>query len=311
MIVHWTVVQRLRTSYVVGWIGRWWLALWFGAVTLARLSALRPGEVLLDARVYLAASRAWLAGSDPWRVVVDGLPFAAPPPTLLATAPFALLPPAVDVAALGVTVVVAAIVTLRMLRLPWWWLAFPPLAECMMSGQVQAFLLPLILGGWGGIAVLVKAYAVIPLIVLGQWRQLALAAAATALTVPILPWSTFVADLGMITAASSDYSRAGVGTPLLIVLSPLWLAALLVVGRESAAWFGIAVWPTPQPYYSTLMMPRARGLVAAVIAAPFPGAPLAGLLVAGAVRMAARLRARGPAGRGVSARAPGGPGAAG
>src|SRR5437867_3070095 len=33
-----------------------------------------------DARIYLAAARAWLAGGDPWAASDAGVLFAAPPP---------------------------------------------------------------------------------------------------------------------------------------------------------------------------------------------------------------------------------------
>jgi hypothetical protein len=277
--------------YVVGWFGRWWLAIWFGCITLARLSILDPAHLFLDARLYVAAAHAWMAGVDPWAVNVEGVPFAAPPPGLLFVAPFALLPPGLDLAGLLALIAVAVVASVRILRLPWWWLAFPPLFECMISGQVQAFLLPLMLGGWGWAAVLVKTYAAIPLVILGRSRDIALAIAAAVITIPFLPWAMFLAALGSATATQVEASRAGAGMLLTLLLSPLWIASLALIGRQRAAWLAIALWPSPQPYYATLTMPAAMGIVAAVIAAPFPGAPLAGLIVAGLLELVGRRRA--------------------
>lgn len=283
-------IWATRGSFVAAWLGRWWLALWFGAVSLARLSVLDPTHLLLDARLHIAASRAWMSGADPWLVAVEGLAYGAPPPSLLAAAPFALLPVGVDVAALEAAVIVAAVLSVRMLHLPWWWLAFPPLFECIVSGQVQAFLLPLLLCGWGWAAVLVKVYAAIPLVVLGRWRSLAIALAVMVLSLPVLPWATFLSGFGSVTSYLAEHSQAGAGTFLTILLAPLWMGALVLVGRQRAAWLAIVLWPSPQPYYATLTMPAATGIVAAVIAAPFPGAPLAGLLVAGLLSLLERRR---------------------
>ena len=52
----------------------------------------------------------------------------APPPTLLVLAPFAILPFGLPL--LILTCFVGAAATIRVLRLPWWWVLFPPLVEC-------------------------------------------------------------------------------------------------------------------------------------------------------------------------------------
>ena len=83
-----------------------------------------------------------------WRVATRGRClsggnyFAAPPPTLLPVAPFALLPEPLGLVLLTALVVVASVATIRLLRLPWWWILFPPLVQCLISANVQAFLLP-------------------------------------------------------------------------------------------------------------------------------------------------------------------------
>jgi len=275
-------------AYVRLWLGRYWLALWFMAVTLARVSVMAPDHWLLDARLYLAASRAWLSGADPWLVSVSGTPFAAPPTSLLAAAPFALLPEGLDLIALEAAIITAALLTIRLLRRPVWWLAFPPLAECLVSGQVQAFLVPLLLIGSGWVAVLIKAYAALPLLILGRWRQLGLGAVCIVLTIPILPWATFAGHVPEIASTLTAQSRAGVGLMIEVVLAPLWIAALVLVGRGRAAWLSIAVWPSPEPYYATLTMPALTPVTAAIVAAPIPGAPLIALCVAGFAVLAER-----------------------
>ena len=66
------------------------------------------------------------------------------------------------------------------------------------SGNVQAWLIPLMLSRMAPVAVLAKYYAAVPLVVLGQWRPLLVALGITVLTVPLLPWATFIDDLPII-----------------------------------------------------------------------------------------------------------------
>ena len=51
---------------VRAWFARYWLAVWFAIISAMRLSAVAGGEWGFDARLYLDATRAWLAGADPW-----------------------------------------------------------------------------------------------------------------------------------------------------------------------------------------------------------------------------------------------------
>ena len=94
-----------------------------------------PHHVGLDARIYIDASRVWLAGGDPWQAILGfGIPFWAPPPSLLVMAPFTLLPTAIGgllVVALSALLAVAAI---RSLRLPLWWLLWAPVLDGILVG---------------------------------------------------------------------------------------------------------------------------------------------------------------------------------
>ena len=175
---------------------------------------------------------------------------AAGPVRDLAVRPSAL-------ALLAVALVVSAILTVRMLGLPWWWLAFPPLVECVITGNAHGLLLPLMLGGRGWLAILLKVYAAVPLAILGQWRQLFLAALRDLVTIPILPWEAVHRRSTRHRGALRRDSRARTAARRCSCSScPLALVAFLIVGREKAAWMAVpALWPSPQPYYSTLAMP--------------------------------------------------------
>ena len=287
---------RTGKPFVLAWFERYWLAVWFFVITGIRLSFLdftHVDRMFLDGQLYLEATRTWLAGGDPFTVVVHRLSLAAPPPTFLPLVPFAILPPALGLALLAVALVVSALLTIRLLRLPWWWLAFPPLVECVITGNAHGLLLPLMLTGRGWLAVLLKIYAAVPLAFLGQWRQLFLAAAAILVTIPILPWGSYIAKYADISARYAETSRAGLPPEVLLAFAPLALLAFLIVGREKAAWLAVpALWPSPQPYYSTLGMPTRSAVAMAVIAIPLPQPGLFALFALAAAHVVGWYRVR-------------------
>jgi hypothetical protein len=287
---------RTGAGFVRGWFERYWLAVWFFVVTGTRLSLLDFANVdrfFLDGGIYLLAARTWLAGGDPFTVELHQLTFAAPPPSLLPLAPFAVLPPALGIAMLALALVVSAVLTVRMLGLPWWWLAFPPLVECVITGNPHGLLLPLMLSGRGWLAVLVKVYAVVPLAILGQWRQLFLAAAAIVITIPILPWAQFFAEFTQVAGRHAEISQYGLPPLLYVLLAPIGLVGLLIVGRQKAAWMAVpALWPSLQPYYATLAMPTKSAVAAAIIALPINQSGLFALFALAALHVAGWYRSR-------------------
>ena len=266
-------------------VSRYGLPLWFAIESGLGVAVAAKDTTYLffDARLYLDATRAWLAGGNPWDVQLAGNYFAAPPPTLLAFAPLTLLPSGLDVAVVALVVVGGAVATVRMLHLPWWWLLFPPLVQCVLSANVQSLIVPLILLPGGALAIVLKIYAGLPLAILGRWRSLLLAAAAIVATLPLLPWGTYVSDFGLISQRLADQSKLTLPMGLLALLSPLILAALIVVGRERAAWLVVpAIWPSQQFYYGTIAMPTKSKIATALVALPVPGN---GLLALGALAL--------------------------
>jgi len=178
-------------------------------------------------------------------------------------------------------VVGGAIATVRLLRLPWWWLLFPPLVQACLSANVQTLIVPLILLPGGALAIIIKIYAGLPLLLLGRWRSLLLAAVATLATVPLLPWGTYLSEFALISQRLADQSKLTLPMGLLLLLSPLVVLALIVVGRERAAWLVVpAIWPSQQFYYGTIAMPSRSKIATALIALPIPGN---GLLALGAL----------------------------
>ena len=281
--------------FVRAWLERYWLAVWFGVIFAIRLTAIVGENVGFDARLYLHATRTWLAGGDPWVVLLEQQ-FAAPPPTLVPLVPFAILPEEIGVTTLVVLSAVGVVLTVRLLHLPWWWLLFPPFLDAVVSGNPQGMLVPLILLGAGPVATFLKVYAVVPLALTLRWRALVVTAILLVVTAPLLPWGSYVEHYGELSASLARQSQGGLSATALPILIPVAIVVLFLCGREKAAWLAVpTLWPTTQWYYSTLAVPAigAHHLAAALMALNIPGmAVLAAAIVAWQVGLftPARLR---------------------
>ena len=272
----------LNSPWIRGIIARYWLPVWFAANAIVGIANSARDTTLLyfDARLYLDATKTWLAGGDPWSVSLAGNYFAAPPPTLLVHAPLALLPIDLGVAITASLVILGAIATVRLLRLPWWWILFPPLVQCVLSANVQGLLIPLILLRIGWLAGLLKIYAGVPVTILGKWRQIAILAGIIVVTIPMLPWATFLDRYPEISANLEEQTHYALPTITLIAAAPFALVAMSLVGRERAAWLAVpALWPSQQYYYGSLAMGTRDRIAVAVVAVPVPGSGLLALFV--------------------------------
>ena len=269
--------RGLDVRWIYDQILRHGLFVWFLANSIVGIAyAVRDTTLLyFDARLYLMATQAWLAGGDPWQVQLAGNYFAAPPPSLLPLVPFALLPLDIGVAVIATVCFVSAIATVRLLGLPWWWLLFPPLVQCLLSGNVHATLIPLILVGGGWLATLLKVYAGVPVVMLGKWRSMFITLAIIVVTIPILPWGAYIDQFGEITARLAEQTKHDIPLVILVALAPFVVVGLVLIGRKRAAWLTpLALWPSQQYYYGTLVMPTRSQVAAAIIALPITGSGL-------------------------------------
>lgn len=261
-------------------VARYGLVTWFAAHSIAGIAQAVQDTSLwfFDARLYLRATRAWLEGGDPWAVQMAGNHFAAPPISMIPFAPLTLLQEDAAVGMVAGLVIVGAVATIRVLRLPWWWLLFPPLVQCILSANIHGLLVPLILLRGGALAVILKIYAVVPLLILGRWVALAGAAVLIVITAPLLPWATYLAELGAISATLADQTKHHIPVLVLVLLSPLVVLSGAVVGRARGAWLvTLALWPSQQYYYGTLALATRSGLATAIVALPMTGAPIVAL----------------------------------
>lgn len=258
------------------------LPLWFIVFTIDKLVVLLPaGYFGIDFRIYRHAAEVALSGGDPWASNVGGIRFAAPPPTLLPYLPFTFLSPDVGLALMLLVSAVAAIVTLRRLGLPTWWLLFPPLAESLIVLNPDVLVIAaLVIGGsTAPIAPLFKIYGFVPLIGGRQWTSVALALVLVGLSLPW--WGAYLARLPDLTQVLADQASGGLsawGTPLLL---PTVLALVLLAGR-GVRWLAVpAMWPATQLHYACIALPALarRPILAAVASLAIPGLFPAALVV--------------------------------
>ena len=237
-----------------------------------------------DAVLYARGARAFLDGGDPWNAVLVGsgqtFHFSGLPPTVLGFLPFALLPESVTAWGWVGISFAAAVLIVRCLKLPWWYLAFPPTVLGVYAGNPQIALLALLLVGAGPVGAILKIYAVVPMAGEGRWRALALTGAIFGASIAVVPalWTSWWAQLGSVSAtlvgeANGGFSAWGQPWPLLAAA----VVALLAIAwhdRRAAGWLAVpALWPASEYYYATMILPIATPLLAFAMAIPWYGVP--------------------------------------
>lgn len=255
----------------------------FAAVSAEFLieAIIEPRSIGSHASIYTAAARAWLSGGDPWSVGPPAAVFAGPPPMLLPFVPFVGLPLDVTRLVWVAGSAILAVMVIRRLHLPGWWIAFPPIAQVIHLGHPEVLLLALIvLGGpFGGLAPLVKPYFGPALLAERRWTAIALGIGVFVVTFPFLPWAAFVQRLPEITAtlARQSIGDSTFGQPIWMLVAVVVLASL---GVRRGLWLAMPVlWPSAQPFYKVACVPAICPLLAVFWAIPIPGFSLAGLIV--------------------------------
>jgi hypothetical protein len=200
---------------------------------------------------------------------------------LLPFVPFTALPLDVTRLVWVVGSAILAVLVIRRLRLPGWWIAFPPIAQVIHLGHPEVLLLALIVfgGPFGGLAPVVKPYFGPALLAERRWRAIALGLGVLAVTFPILPWGAFMSRLPEITAtlARQSIGDSTFGQPIWMVVAVLVLASL---GVRRGLWLAMPVlWPSAQPFYKVACVPAIAPILAVFWAVPIPGFSLVGLIV--------------------------------
>lgn len=287
------MIERLRVAGALllslwSRAGAWIMAAWFGTISAYYLIGppiFRGDPPLLgwDAIAYTHAARALLEGGDPWATQALGIFFAAPPPSLLPYLPFIALPDAAVAAAWVSIGIVCSWYAVETLRLPRWWLLFPPVVLGTAAGSTAPLVLALLVRSGvvaDAAAVVLRIYAALPLLLLGRWRALVAAAIAVAATAPFLGWPTFISELPAVQRALANQAGGGVSASVSPVLFAIAVVALVALGRRRAAWLIVpALWPQAQLYYASIALPVLGGMPLVALAIASPATP--GLIAIG------------------------------
>jgi len=272
--------QLARLAWVAGCVA---LAAWFAVQSYGRLSAFyRAGVPIgLDARIYFRGVQAWLEGADPWQATVQiqtqTFHYFGSPVTTVLLAPATLLGEDLFTLAWVALSALAGIWIVRRLRLPAWWLLFPPLTEGIYGANPQLVVLALLLAG-GGIAAAVatglKVYAFIPLLGERRWRDMAAGVVFSAATILIAPnlWLDYLRSFSHISdqlRIDTYMGHSGYYFPALLITAAVALLLLAMRDLRRAGWLTVpAIWPGTEFHYSTFAMPVMTPILAALLAVP-------------------------------------------
>jgi hypothetical protein len=278
-----------------------WFLLWDWIEVAWRLAPSPNGGLGVDTAILYRAVRVWLDGGNPWDASVHTYHFAGLPPTLQVLAPLSLLTEPAAMAAGLCASVLAAIVIVRSLRLPPWWLLFPPLAQGVVVANPHIVLLALLLSGGPiatALATALKAYGIVPALIQLRWRAVAATGVVLAASFALAPglWMSYL-DAAAATSGRL-LGEAGGGYnldfyPLFIIPMSVVILALAIVDRNAASWLAVpAVWPASQFFYSTMALPVMRPWLAVLLAVPWRGMPALAVVIYVAVRLVEVRRAR-------------------
>jgi hypothetical protein len=270
--------RRLRAA------GQAALALWFAYWAFVTLSTLMRDHVPVgqDIQIYYRGTQMWLHGGDPWAASITVgrhvFSYAGSPATTIMLAPSALFTEAQFTALWVALTGICAVLVVRRLKLPIWWLLFAPTLEAVYSGNPQIVVLALLLAGSGRLgviadtaAVALKVYAGIPLLGERSIRRVLAAAALTVASFALAPglWLHYLASFQAISARLAKESGGGFSAfdvPVLLV--PVAIAIVLMWRRDHrvAAWLAVpALWPATEYHYSTFAMPVMSPILAVLL----------------------------------------------
>jgi hypothetical protein len=266
----------------------------FGVIAVYRAEFLltQGSGFFAEPVIDVEAARTWLAGGDPWRIVeMRNVSFAGPPTMLIPYAAFSFIDPFLARLVLGVLGVAAALWAIHRLGLAIWWILWPPLFEAVMHASFDAWIPLLLLLGAGPLASFVKPYAVAGFA--ERPRLLLLTALLVLGTVPLLPWSTFLADLPVIQAHLQAQAASGGlsswGNPLAMVVVSI---ALVVAWPDLRLVAPAGLWPYAQFHYGAMALQVASRspILAISMALPVAGAAPAGIVAYALVVLYRRRR---------------------
>ena len=218
-------------GFVRAWLARYWLAVWFGVISAIRLSALVGGPTgvrwpAVPGRDAGLAGRGGSVGLHRHAAVRRTAADASSRSSRSRSSPRSSASRVMIVLA-----VVGAVATIRLLRLPWWWLLFPPLVDGIWNGNPQTLHRPAHPRRGRadrGVPQDLRARADDPDPALAGASSSP--AVALVVTAPFLPWASYIAQFGDLSERPRRRSRTA-GSPRRRSrwLIPIALIALVAV----------------------------------------------------------------------------------
>ena len=238
----------------------------FTAMSTFWLMLILPGAVGTDVLVYRAGASA-LIGGDPWAASHQGMSFAAPPLEAIVFLPATLLPEPVFVGLWVGASAIGAVIIIRRLSLPAWWMLYPPLVAGVVGSNPAVLGMAAVVAGWRLVGVIVRPQ-LLPVV---GWRVAAAFVALSLGAVVLRP--DFIARIGDIVAryqtqsGSVNFWLSPLMIPALFALALLWR-----VDRHAASWLVMpAVGPAMGWYGFTMVMPVRSLPLALACIFPMPG----------------------------------------
>lgn len=223
---------------------------------------------LIDARIYWEAARTYVTGGNPWMVSISGIPFAAPPTTLLLYVPFVPLGNVAGPVVVTVLSAIAVVWSVRRLGLPAPFIAWPPLVNAVVIGSGEPIVLACLLSAHGWLGAVLKPYTGLTLLIQSRWRDVAIAVVIAALLVPL--WGIYLSHFSVVATASSQHWFGQVSAAALPWTYPIALVLLVLRGRARAAWLAVPMLlPMTQPHYAVLALPALSTAGALLIGIPW------------------------------------------
>ena len=220
------------------------------------------------------ATRAWLAGADPWVVHRDATVRRAATDARPARRRSRSCPNQVGVAVMIILAAIGAVATDPAPAIAVVVAAVPAVhRSASRTATRRRCVVPLILVGAGPIAAFLKIYALVPIVLTLRWRAVADhgVAAARDRAVPAVGARTSRSS-ATCRPSSATQSDGGLSATAIPWLIPIALVALILCGRERAAWLAVPVAVAGDAV--VLLDARAPGADAdrgALIAVPIPG----------------------------------------
>lgn len=264
---------------------RYLVPAWFLIFAMVHVLDIIPGGRLgFDGRIYHRAAAAWVNGMDPWLTGIT-LPdrtyhFAGLPPTVLAFVPATIVPETLFGVISFIVSAPAAVWIVHRLRLPWWWLLFPPLVQGVLLGQPGIWVLALLLTthpAAEALAAAFKIYALVPMVARLRLVGILLFGGAMLASVAVFfdLWALWAQQGAAVASRLVGEASGGVGASAHWWLIPPTVAAIATIAwldRRAAGWLAVpALWPSAQYHYPVMAMPAIRVLPALIFSVPILG----------------------------------------